>query len=103
MPSSTSSDPVPSNGHALYEKNDCVLWAFTPGGIVLHNFQTSSYLELKGDEYIAWSYLDGVHTLPEIAEKLSAGRARGSRTAMTKVTRTFEKLDRGGFVVRRDR
>ena len=101
MPSFTPRNRASANGHTLYEKNDSVLWAFTPGGIVLHNFETASYLELEGDEYVAWSYFDGVHTLDEIAGKLSTGRARNIRTAMTKVTSTFEKLHKGGFVVRR--
>jgi hypothetical protein len=100
MPSSISSDAASS----LYEKSDSVLWAFTPDGIVLHNFETSSYLELKGDDYIAWSYFDGVHTLSEIAGKLSSRRGeRNKRTAITKVRRALEKLNKGGFVVGRSK
>lgn len=103
MPSSTSevlTRPAPV-APALWEKADTVLWAFTPDGIVLHNFARGLYLDLDAGAHVVWSYLDGVHTTAAIADKLCetaafAGMSKPGR--IRQVKRVMADLAAGGFI-----
>ena len=89
---------------ARYEKNETVLWAFMPDGIMLHNFANRQYLELKGMQAAVWSYLDGAHSLEDIVSLLkgSASHGNGLGEELHRVTKeTFEELLEGNFVVER--
>jgi hypothetical protein len=55
-----------NEGDQYWEKSDSVLWVFTPNGILLHNLDTDRYVELNSALCLAWSYIDGVHSLDEI-------------------------------------
>lgn len=91
----------PNTPPAMWEKADTVLWAFTPDGIVLHNFARGLYVELDGPGHLVWSYLDGVHSSGAIAELLGrtpeyaqATRARQMRF----VQQVVDELADGGFI-----
>ena len=103
MPSYTSSaaHARKPNEALRWEKSDTVLWAFTPNGIVLHNFACGLFVELEGPAYIAWCYLDGIHVADEIAEALTVlpeyKRVPKSGRA-TIVTKLIADLADGGFI-----
>lgn len=87
-----------------WEKADSVLWAFTPHGIILHNFERSAFLELDGPAHMIWSFLDGLHGDDDIVDKLAAvPELAGSGPDMRRdlVRRVLSDLVEGGFLVRR--
>lgn len=87
-----------------WEKSDNVLWAFTPRGIILHNFQRGAFLELDGAEHVIWSHLDGLHGDDDIVDKLASVpelEGRGRAALHDLVQRVLADLVEGGFVVRR--
>lgn len=88
-----------------WEKAESVLWAFTPDGIVLHNFLCGAFVELNGAEQVIWSHLDGLHSEADIVAKLADAPGLGrSRSAFRQrlVQRVLADLIDGGFVVRRN-
>jgi len=103
MPSSTASvlaQPA-AQAETRWEKADTVLWAFTPDGIVLHNFACSRYLNLDAAAHIVWSYLDGLHAPEEIAEKLgeTPAYAQAPRVRrLRQVRQVIAELVDGGFI-----
>ena len=87
-----------------YEKEDTILWALTPEGILLHNFANRRYVELKGKEHLIWSYLDGAHSLNDISALLSNGQPEGNGSAdgpNELVEETCKRLLAGGFIARK--
>lgn len=104
MPSSTSEVALARRPQAAlrWEKADTVLWAFTPEGIVLHNFARGLFVELDGPGEVVWARLDGAHAPEAIAEALreepawaAVSRARRLRF----VNRLVANLADGGFLV----
>ena len=87
-----------------WEKADSVLWAFTPTGIILHNFQKGAFIQLDGPEHLIWSHLDGVHSDEDIVAKLSddPGLSHSPKAVRELlVARVLADLITGGFVARR--
>jgi len=85
----------------LLEKSDSVLWAFTPDGIVLHNFERGLFAELVGQESDIWAYLDGVHSLDAVAQVLVRNDPGGAEHARHLVEAVAGNLVAGGFLVER--
>jgi len=56
----------------VFEKTKSVLWAPTPEGVILHNFESDSYIQLGRNLCKAWEYLDGSQTLDQVWETLEA-------------------------------
>jgi hypothetical protein len=89
-----------------YEKEDTILWALTPEGILLHNFANRRYVELKGKEHLIWSYLDGAHSLKDISTLLANGHADGNGSAdgpIELVEETCKRLLAGGFIAKKSK
>ena len=89
-----------------YEKQETILWALTPDGIVLHNFANRKYVELKGEEHLIWSYLDGAHSLKDISALIANGHSEGNGSANGRheiVEATCKRLLAGGFIAKKSK
>lgn len=92
-----------SDGAALekdfYEKSDTVLWAFTPSGIVLHNFSLGRFVELDAAGLLVWELLDGVHSTEEIKHRLRSANCMPRNLPEAFVDSLVASLASGGFAV----
>jgi len=89
-----------------YEKEDTILWALTPDGILLHNFANRKYVELKGKDHLIWSYLDGAHSLNDISALILNGQFEGNGSADGRhelVEDTCKRLLAGGFIAKKSK
>lgn len=90
----------PSQGN-LYEKSLLVLWAPSPNGIVLHNFLSNTFIELRGAEEAIWARLDGLDTEADIAAAISRQFNIDLEPSLQLVRTMVEKLARSKFLQRR--
>jgi len=84
-----------------FEKNERVLWAFMPNGIVLHNFERRQFVELTDLDAQVWAYCDGSHTLAEICNLLAINHNGHGDAVDIRIKSIFEELLSGGFLVER--
>lgn len=85
----------------VLEKNDNVLWAFMPNGIILHNYERREFIELQGLEADVWAYCDGAHTVEDIHCILSIHQ-NGNGVDVAQVCETVRKLTKAGFLRKRE-
>lgn len=84
----------------MLKKNEAVMWAFTPNGIVLHNTERAHFLELDELGERIWSYVDGSHSAEEILEMLRATRPELDEGRSREVLRTvLADLEFGAFIL----
>lgn len=103
MQSSTRSKRIDKDAEYFFEKCPTVLWALTPNGILLHNFKTGQFVELKGDDYVTWCYLDGTHSLDAIVGILERRTDNRMQSLLRiRAKKLLNRLVTSGFVVVRD-
>jgi hypothetical protein len=94
-PRSLQADPADEALEDLIlERSHDVLWSLSPGGVVLHHVKRGSYLELDGQGYRLWGYLDG-------ARRVSAAIDAASERESVDLISVVATLFANNFVVER--
>jgi len=84
----------------MFKKNLSVMWAFTEAGIMLHNTENNSFIELNFVEEKIWRFIDGTFQPKEIALLISKENLISDVGELSNVVdRTIEKLKVEGFIL----
>lgn len=87
----------------VFEKCDKVFFAVKPDGVMLHNYETGTFMDLDKGEELLWKYCDGTMTLAEASDRAIEGWPGSVPARQRERLRDLaEQLIAGGFLHKRE-